>query len=169
MQRTIGLPIAHRSERSRFPLKKVLPLVLLVGLLLIGFAVLNPRNPAYNPEDRADLDTQAQSIRATGNFTQAQRWRDLIKSGSTECYYKPGPPQEYIVAGILPDAYIQPQTGAIHWYVRFPANLQPTLFGPPEVELGVQTMQVFYGMIKADGFSACSTLQSKRASGVLGF
>ncbi len=146
--------------------RPILLILLTAVVLLILLIVLNPQNPAYEQSERQALEAEAVTIRSTGEIT-GPRWNKLIGSASTECHFKSQQPQEYLISGILPDVYIQPNTQAIRWYIRFPANRSYTLFGTSGVQVGILTVQQFYGLVKKEGFQACTPQQAANARALL--
>ena len=91
-----------------------------------------------------------------------------MRSASAECHFKETKPQEFIISGTLPDEYIVSGTGEIRWYVRFPALLQPALFGPSPIKTGIVTMAQFYTITNTEKFEACTTKQALTARVVIG-
>ena len=135
---------------------------------VIALVLLNPTNPAYNPQARGHLDTQAQTIETTGELAQAELWWQLLHSASVECYYRATSPQQFLLAGTLPDEYITPNSNAPRWYVKFPLNMSMQMFGPSLYEAGVVTMQQFYYMVQSQGFKPCSAREATKARNLLG-
>lgn len=140
-----------------------------IGLALtIAFVLLNPANPAYNPQARGTLDSQAQTIMNTGSIAQDTIWWQLLHSASAECHYRSAKPQEFMLSGTLPDEYIVPNSNAPRWYVRFPANMSLTLFGTSSTQAGVVSMQDFYAIVQTEGFKPCSAANATNARNLLG-
>lgn len=137
-------------------------LVLWIVVEGLGLVVLNPQNPTYNPQARGELDSQAKTMAQT-NQLDGQRWRELLRSASTECHYRATPQVEYLLSGTLPDEYIQPNTGAIRWYVQFTPQL--SMFASEvQVKAGVVNQQYFYhNLVTLQGFKACTIEQAAKA------
>ena len=156
-------------SRASSALGWVFGMAVRAGIIIgIALVLLNPANLAYNPQARGQLNTQAQTLQATGQIAQADLWWQLLHSASVECHFKQAQSQEFLLSGTLPDEYIVPNSNAARWYVRFPTNLSFDLFGNSQFGAGVVTMQDFYGIVNSQGFKPCSAAQAIRARGLLG-